>query len=77
MESGWAFQRFHPFRPTVFVDVEKTLERKVKALECYDSELRAFPHPRSSQALHAIAQRWGSTVGTNAAEAFELIRSIR
>jgi N-acetylglucosamine malate deacetylase 1 len=43
----------------------------------YESEIRTFPHPRSSEALTAIAQRWGSVAGCKAAEAFELVRSIR
>ena len=46
-------------------------------MEVYKSEVRNFPHPRSSEALRAIAQRWGSVVGFNAAEAFELIREIK
>jgi hypothetical protein len=43
----------------------------------YESEARAFPHPRSPEALRAIAHRWGSVVGCAAAEAFELVRAIR
>ena len=76
--SDWTFGQFAPtFRPNVFVDVEATLEAKVDAMEVYDSERRVFPHPRSPEALRATARRWGSVVGTGAAEAFELIRSIR
>ena len=43
----------------------------------YESEARPFPHPRSPEALRAIARRWGSVVGADAAEVFELIRSVR
>ncbi|GMV21724.1 MAG: GlcNAc-PI de-N-acetylase [Acidimicrobiia bacterium] len=76
--SDWTFGQFAPtFRPNVFVDVEQTLEAKVEAMEVYDSERRAFPHPRSPEALRATARRWGSVVGAAAAEAFELIRAIR
>jgi|SRR5450755_732341 len=76
--TEWAFQRIEPtFRPNVFVDISGTIEAKVAAMECYRSEARAFPHPRSSEALRAIATRWGSVVGCAAAEAFELVRSIR
>ncbi len=42
----------------------------------YESEARSFSHPRSPQALHAIAQRRRSVVGVEAAEAFELIRFV-
>jgi LmbE family N-acetylglucosaminyl deacetylase len=76
--TEWAFQQLSPvFRPNVFVDISETLETKVSAMQEYESEIREFPHPRSKQALRAIAQRWGSVAGCKAAEAFELVRSIR
>jgi LmbE family N-acetylglucosaminyl deacetylase len=76
--TEWAFQRFEPsFRPNVFVDISATLNIKVQALAYYESEVRTFPHPRSPEALYAIAQRWGSVVGCGCAEAFELIRSVK
>jgi LmbE family N-acetylglucosaminyl deacetylase len=76
--TEWAFQRLEPvFRPNVFVDVSRTLEIKIAAMACYQLETREFPHPRSPEALRAIAARWGSVAGCAAAEAFELIRSIR
>jgi hypothetical protein len=43
----------------------------------YESEAREFPHPRSAEALTVIARRWGTVVGCDAVEAFELVRSIR
>ena len=76
--TEWAFQKIEPvFRPNVFVEISKTLDAKIAALACYDSETRDFPHPRSEQALRAIATRWGSVIGCTAAESFELVRSIR
>lgn len=76
--TEWAFQRLNqPFRPNVFVEVSFTLEAKIAAMECYKSEARRFPHPRSPEALRAIATRWGSVAGCAAAEAFELVRAIR
>ena len=76
--TEWAFQQFEPvFCPNVFVDITETLEIKLRAMQLYESEARPFPHPRSPEALRAIAHRWGSTVGLKAAEAFQLIRSVR
>lgn len=76
--TEWAFQRLQPaFRPNVFVDVSRTLDAKIAAMESYESEARKFPHPRSPQALRAAAMRWGSVAGCGAAEAFELVRSVR
>ncbi len=76
--TEWAFQQLAPvFHPNVFVDVSETLDKKLAAMALYDGESRPFPHPRSPEALRAIARRWGSTVGLHAAEAFQTIRSIR
>jgi LmbE family N-acetylglucosaminyl deacetylase len=76
--TEWAFQSFGPsFRANVFVDIADSLETKIAAMGCYDTEIRSFPHPRSAEALRAIATRWGSVVGLEAVEAFELIRSVR
>jgi LmbE family N-acetylglucosaminyl deacetylase len=76
--TEWGFQRIEPvFRPNIFTDISGTLDLKLKALFHYEGEARAFPHPRSPEAIEAIARRWGSVVGREAVEAFELIRSIR
>ena len=53
------------------------VETKLKEMQIYESELQPFPHPCSLNALKDIAQRWGSVVGLEAAEAFELIRDTR
>jgi len=76
--TEWSFQRVEPsFRPNVFVSIADTLDVKLKALSHYQSEICAFPHPRSLEALRIIARRWGTVVGCEAAEAFEVLRVIR
>jgi LmbE family N-acetylglucosaminyl deacetylase len=76
--TEWAFDRLAaPFRPNVFVDATDTIEKKVEAMECYRSERRPAPHPRSAEALRALARYRGSTAGLRYAEAFELVRSVR
>lgn len=76
--TEWAFGQFAlTFRPNVFVDISDTIEAKVQAMQLYESEVQPFPHPRSIKNLKIIAQRWGSNVGLNTAEAFELIYAIR
>lgn len=64
------------FIPNVYVDISETLEIKLKAMSAYKIELREFPHPRSLEAISALAKRRGSTVGVRAAEAFMLIKEI-
>lgn len=76
--TEWGFQKLGgPFSPNVFVDVSDTIHLKLQAMRLYESEAREFPHPRSPEAIRAIAARWGSVCGLDYAEAFELIRSIR
>jgi LmbE family N-acetylglucosaminyl deacetylase len=76
--TEWAFQRIEPaFRPNVFVEIGAGLETKIAAMQCYQSERREAPHPRSPEMLRAVAARWGAVAGMAAAEAFELIRSLR
>ena len=75
--TEWAFGKLaKPFEPTVFVDVAETLPAKLRAMAAYESEARAFPHPRSPEALTALAQVRGAAAGFAAAEAFELVREI-
>jgi hypothetical protein len=45
-------------------------------MSCYETEARIFPHPRSPEALRAIATRWGTVAGCKAAEAFQLVRAL-
>lgn len=76
--TEWAFGQFQPsFQPNVFVDISAMLETKIQAMQIYESEARPFPHPRSTEALQALAKRWGSAVSVDAAEAFELVRLVR
>jgi len=64
------------FYPNLFVDISTTISIKMKALNAYEMELRAFPHPRSVKAVEALAQWRGATVGVEAAEAFMLGRKL-
>lgn len=64
------------FSPNIFINVEKELQYKLRAMKAYKDELREFPHPRSVAALEAIAKRWGSVSGFKAAEAFCLVRQL-
>jgi len=64
------------FMPNVFVDISKTLEKKIKAMRAYKSEIREYPHPRSPEALEAIAKVYGVTVGMSYVEPFVLVREL-
>jgi LmbE family N-acetylglucosaminyl deacetylase len=76
--TEWAFQKFEPvFRPSRFVDITATLEKKIEAMAAYEAESRPAPHPRAPEVLRAMAVVRGSAAGLKAAEAFEVIWQIR
>lgn len=65
------------FLPNWFVDITDTLEHKFQALEAYESEMRQWPHSRSTEAVRHLNRWRGATVGVQAAEAFMLGRQIK
>jgi len=73
--SEWAGEADR-FVPTRYVDIAAVLERKLAALACYEGELRDFPHPRSLEAVRALAQWRGAEAGLYAAEAYRVVREI-
>ncbi len=64
------------FVPNYFVDVTSTIDKKLAAMACYESEIRPAPHPRSLEALRARAQYWGQVITRPYAEAFVLGRRV-
>lgn len=64
------------FQPTVYVDITDYLDRKLEMMSIYESEVKAYPHPRSLEALRAFAVERGLGVGVGAAECFQLIREL-
>lgn len=64
------------FCPNYWIDITNTFELKLKAMNCYKTQICSFPHPRSSEAITALATFRGSTVGVEKAEAFVLLRGI-
>jgi N-acetylglucosamine malate deacetylase 1 len=64
------------FVPNWFVDVTETLERKLAAFACHETERREYPHPRSERALRAHAELHGASVGCEYAEPFVLVRGL-
>lgn len=65
------------FEPNWFVDISDTLEQKYAALDAYHEEMRAWPHPRSLEAVEHLARWRGATVGFEAAEAFVVLRQLQ
>ncbi len=73
--TEWGYPR--TFQPDTWVDISATLEQKIAAFECYTNEVRAYPHPRSSEALRHAAHFWGNQCHMEAAEVFATVRRMR
>jgi len=73
--SEWGFKK--PFQPNFFVSLSDfELEKKCEALECYKTEMRTFPFPRSLEGVRNQAIMRGMQSGVKFAEAFCLIREF-
>ena len=72
--SEWADM---PFHANYYVNIEHTLDLKLKAMEAYKYELRSFPHPRSLEGIRYKAYQRGMEVGWKAAEAYHVVRWFR
>lgn len=65
------------FEPDLFVDISgQFLDKKLKALECYESQMGPPPGLRSVSACSALATWRGAQIGVHAAEAFSIVRAV-
>lgn len=62
------------FRPNVFIDVSKVIDRKIEIAKIYESEFAEHPFPRSIKGMRALAIIRGAASGFEFAEAFMLLR---
>lgn len=72
--TDWSFGQSGPaFRPNYFVELgDEALRVKLEAIASYRGVMRPYPHPRSVEAITALAQYRGATAGLCNAEAFEV-----
>ena len=65
---------YNRFTPNYFVEVGKDgVDIKINALSAYNGVMRAYPHPRSNEAIEGLAAYRGGQSGCNYAEAFETV----
>ncbi len=62
------------FIPNCFSDISDFIDFKLKAMSCFETQVKKFPHPRSLEALEALSKLRGSTIGVKHAESFMVIR---
>jgi len=77
-ETGWDVPNtMNDFIPNVYEDVSLYMDKKLKALSIYKSQISEFPNARSIKAVEALATFRGTMMNLRAAEAFSLAREIR
>ena len=77
-ETGWDIPNvMNEFIPTVYEDISDTINKKIEAMNIFQSQLASFPNARSIGAIEALARFRGSTVTLEAAEAFGIVREIK
>lgn len=72
--TNWGYPR--SFTADTWIDISKYLDKKVEAFQCYESEIRDYPHPRSIKAIEQLAYSTGNQCCLEAAECFVTIRRI-
>ncbi len=74
-ETHWNAPHIEPnFTPNWVVDITTTIDTKLEAMACYESQVHEFPQPRSVDALQALALFRGSQAGFGYGEGFHVVR---
>jgi len=80
-ETEWGTGHFqkstYAFLPNYYEDIKGFIDDKLKAMLCYKSELKKYPHPRSLKGIKILAQKRGMEAGLKYAESFILQRETR
>ena len=73
--TEWSFDSSaNRFMPNTFMEIGKDgVQLKIKAIAAYKGVMRPYPHPRSNEAIEALAAYRGAQAGCNYAEAFECV----
>lgn len=64
------------FIPNVFVDISKFMDKKIKNMNIFESEISKHPFPRSERNLRALGTLRGAIAGCEYAESFVLLKEI-
>ena len=60
------------FNPNIFIDIENSIDKKIKSLSFYKDVMRDPPHPRSDSVIRSLSVYRGSQIGFKNAEAFQV-----
>ena len=64
------------FSPNLWVDISKTIKKKIEIMKIYKSEFNDFPHPRSEKNILSLSNLRGSFCGSEHAESFITLKEI-
>tara|TARA_B100001173_G_scaffold306352_1_gene313076 strand:- start:829 stop:1488 length:660 start_codon:yes stop_codon:yes gene_type:complete len=64
------------FIPNTFVNITKYMNKKIKIMKVYKSEIDKHPFPRSERSIRALASLRGSTSRCEYAESFVLLKEM-
>jgi N-acetylglucosamine malate deacetylase 1 len=64
------------FVPNTFIEISKYMDKKIKIMKVYKSEIEKYPFPRSERSIKALATIRGSISGCKFAESFVLLKEI-
>ena len=64
------------FKPNLWVDISRYLNKKIEIMKIFESEVGEHPFPRSEANIRALSHLRGSTCNARAAESFIIIKQI-
>lgn len=65
------------FQPNLWINITPYLEKKIKIMQVYKSEISKHPFPRSIKNIKALAINRGATAGFKYAECFNIVKEIK
>lgn len=74
-ETEWG-PKTASFESRYYVDISDTITTKIEAMDAFTTEIKNMPHPRSREGILTLAQKRGSEILVEFAEAFMPIRII-
>ncbi len=76
-ETHWNVPSVEPsFQPTFFINIDKTIKDKIRAIKIYKSQVNEKTPSRSIKAIEALARFRGSQNGCEYAESFQIVRMV-
>uniref|UniRef100_UPI0040569A5C PIG-L deacetylase family protein n=1 Tax=Agathobacter sp. TaxID=2021311 RepID=UPI0040569A5C len=76
-ETGWDIPNtVNEFIPNSYNDISEYLDKKIKAMRIFTTQVAEFPNARSIEAIKALAIYRGTNMRMEAAEAFMMLREL-